>query len=69
MFVRVKDTTTGHEFDVPEDDKRIARSLLRIKDDRYPPVRKPRPPKYHVQLAPVTGPGEEKSAVSKGAEK
>lgn len=50
-FVRVKDTDTKHEFDVPEGDRRIASGAFElIKSDRYPPVDRPRRAKFHVQV-------------------
>jgi hypothetical protein len=48
-FVRVKDTTTKHQFDVPENDWRIAAGHLElIKADRYPSVDRPRRAKHHI---------------------
>lgn len=56
MFVRVKDKSTGHEFDVPESDPRIGGSLQKLSKDHYPPSRLIRRPKYNVgrKPAPVT---------------
>lgn len=51
MFVRVKDQDTKHEFDVPEDDPRIGDFFELVKSDRFPPVDRPRQPKYHTQPA------------------
>lgn len=49
MFVRVKDPSTGHEFDVPETDWRLKQSrFTRVKQDRYPPVDRPRRAKHHI---------------------
>lgn len=49
MFIRVRDKTTLHEFDVPEDDWRISDGFYEpIKSLRYPPVDRPRPQKYHT---------------------
>jgi hypothetical protein len=51
MFVRVKDPSTGHEFDVPEHDWRLKAAMFTpVKADRYPPVARPRAPKFHVSL-------------------
>ncbi|GAA1642528.1 hypothetical protein ACP6NG_09090 [Brevibacterium casei] len=47
-FVRVKDTSTKHQFDVPEDDPRIGKAFELLNDDRYPRARAPRPPKHYV---------------------
>lgn len=53
MFVRVRDKNTKHEFDVPEDDWRIAAGLFDpIKSDRFPPVDRPREPKHHIEIKP-----------------
>lgn len=55
MFVRVKDSTSGHEFDVPEDDWRIKDgSLVPVKSDRYPPHHAPRLPKFNVSPVRAT---------------
>ncbi|AYN55794.1 hypothetical protein PP635_gp14 [Arthrobacter phage Auxilium] len=49
MFIRVKDKTTKHEFDVSEDDWRIAEDIFTpIKSDRFPPVDRPREPKFYT---------------------
>ncbi|AYN57419.1 hypothetical protein HOU47_gp13 [Arthrobacter phage Constance] len=49
MFIRVKDKTTKHEFDVSEDDWRIAEDIfIPIKSDRFPPVDRPREPKHYT---------------------
>ena len=49
MFVRVKDKSTRHEFDVPENDPRIGYEFEAVKEDRYPPVVRPRITKYFKQ--------------------
>lgn len=49
MFVRVRDKSTRHEFDVPESDPRIGDSFEAVKADRYPPVERPRITKYFKQ--------------------
>lgn len=60
MFVRVKDSTSGHEFDVPENDRRIKDgSLVPVKSDRYPPYHAPRLPKYNIR--PIRAPKKEES--------
>ena len=47
MFVRVRDTQTGHQFDLPEDHYLIAQELVEVlDDDRHPPKPKPRPAKH-----------------------
>lgn len=54
MFVRVKDKSTRHEFDVPETDPRIGDSFELIKGDRFPPVNRPRINKYFTEPARAT---------------
>lgn len=51
MFVRVKDLSTRHEFDVHELDPRIGVSFEVVKPVRFPPVDRPRQTKYFVQPA------------------
>jgi hypothetical protein len=49
MFVWVKDPATGHQFDVPENDWRLDAGIFtRIKEDRYPPVARPRQAKFNT---------------------
>ncbi len=51
-YIRVKDPTTGHEYDLPEGSALIAKGLVEpVKGDRYPPAEQPRRPKYHTTLA------------------
>lgn len=52
MFVRVKDKSTGHEFDVPESDPRIGKSLTALSKKDYPPSSVIRRPKHHLNLKP-----------------
>lgn len=52
-FVRVKDKSTGHQFDVPEADPRIGKTFNLVNSDRYPRARNPRPPKHHVPARPA----------------
>lgn len=52
MFVRVKDKSTGHEFDVPESDPRIGDAFQKLSKDHYPPSRLIRRPKYNVGSKP-----------------
>lgn len=52
LFVRVKDPTTGHEFDVRDDSILLRRELVkRVKPKLYPPSPIVRRPKYHLNLA------------------
>lgn len=53
-FVRVKDKETRHEFDVPDTDPRIGEFFELVKQDRFPPVVRPRRPKYFNQPARAT---------------
>lgn len=63
MYVRVKDPSTGHEFDVLEDSVLLRRDLVkRVKEKAYPPVRYPRRPKHHIKLAPPRARGVAASA-------
>lgn len=54
MFVRVKDKSTRHQFDVPESDPRIGDGFELIKSDRFPPVVRPRITKYFKEPARAT---------------
>lgn len=54
MFVRVKDKSTRHQFDVPESDPRIGDGFELIKSDRFPPVDRPRITKYFTEPARAT---------------
>lgn len=56
MFVRVKDKSTGHEFDVPESDPRIGKAFHKVNKAHYPPSATVRRPKYSTgrKPAPVT---------------
>lgn len=52
LFVRVKDLSTGHEFDVPETSAMLRRGLVRrVKPHMYPPSRYRRPAKHYLSLA------------------
>ena len=50
MFVRVKDKSTGHEFDVPESDPRIGKTFTALSKKDYPPSPVVRRPKHHLNL-------------------
>lgn len=53
MFVRVKDKSTGHEFDVPEDSVLLRDGLVeQVKQKLYPPSPVIRAPKHHKPLGP-----------------
>lgn len=48
-YVRVKDESTGHEFDLPEGHHWIVEgSVKQVKEKQYPPSHVARPPKFHV---------------------
>lgn len=52
LYVRVKDPSTGHEFDVLEDSYLLRNDFVkRVKEKTYPPAAQPRRPKYHLNLA------------------
>lgn len=49
VFVRVKDVSTGHEFDVPESSPLLAKGAVRrVKPGQFPPSRYLRPPKHRI---------------------
>lgn len=49
MFVRVKDPSTGHEIDLPEEHPWITSGdLVLLGSDRWPPSPVCRPPLYHT---------------------
>lgn len=55
QFLRVKDPITGHEFDVPETNKRLASGEYKlVKSDQYPPSPRVRPAKHFVASKGVT---------------
>lgn len=55
-YIRVRDNTTGHEFDVPETSILLKRgAVTHVKPKLYPPARYPRPTKYHLNLAARPG--------------
>lgn len=49
MYIRVKDPTSGHQFDRPEDDPLIKDgTLLPLNSKRWPPADQARPPLFNV---------------------
>lgn len=54
MFIRVKDPSTGHEFDVPETSPLLACGVVQQvkRGDKWPPSALPRPPKYAALRPP-----------------
>lgn len=58
-YIRVKDTSTGHEFDALESSWQIEAGIyVPVKSDRYPPAATPRPAKHKV--SPVRATNERK---------
>lgn len=54
-FIRVKDPATGHEFDVPETNKRLVAGVyVPVKSKKYPPSPRVRPAKHFVASKGVT---------------
>lgn len=52
VYVRVRDLSNRHEFDMPENHPHIAKGLVEvIKPKLYPPSTVMRPPKHHLNLA------------------
>lgn len=68
MWVRVKDRDTRHEYDVPEGDPRIGKTVDMVKAKRYPPSPLVRPAKHHVKLAGQSA-SRQQSAPDGSAEK
>ena len=67
-FVRVKDPQTGHEFDLPETDPRIASGAVkRVTKAHYPTSTVIRRPKHYVGAKTV--PASTPTAADGAAEK
>lgn len=48
-FIRVKDPSNGHEFDLPEGHYWLTSGeVVQVKSDRYPPSPVARPEKFHI---------------------
>lgn len=67
-FVRVKDSSTGHQFDVPEKDPRIGKAFTLLNSDRFPRARAPRPPKHYVPTQAAKPVEQESSDTSPASE-
>lgn len=70
IFVRVKDPGTGHEFDLPETDPRIASGAVkRVAKAHYPSSTVARRPKHYVGVnaAPASTPTAADGAAEKEA--
>ncbi|GAB3166610.1 hypothetical protein GCM10027059_25820 [Myceligenerans halotolerans] len=53
VYVRVKDPSTGHEFDVLENSLLLRQGRVeRVKQKQYPPSAVRRLSKHHLKLAP-----------------
>lgn len=46
-YIRVRDTRTRHEFDVPDTDPRIGSVFQPVRKSIYPPSSLPRPAKHY----------------------
>lgn len=65
-FVRVKDPATGHEFDLPETDPRIASGAVkRVTKAHYPSSSVARRPKHNVGAKRVPAPTAADGAAEK----
>lgn len=63
MYVRVKDESTGHEFDVREDSLLLRKGRVKpVKAKEYPPSAVARRPKHHIKLAGRTASRETDTA-------
>jgi hypothetical protein len=62
-FVRVKDPQTKHQFDVPEGDPRIGKTLEALDDKRWPVSDVVRPPLHHIKLAGRTASRETATSI------
>ena len=67
-FVRVKDSSTGHQFDVPETDPRIGKVFTLLNSDRFPRARNPRPPKHYIPSLAAKPVEQESSDTSPASE-
>lgn len=66
MYVRVRDLSTKHEYDVRETSPLLARGAVElVKEDRYPPSPVARRPKHYVNLAGRTASRETGKASAK----
>ena len=53
MYIRVKDPTSGHQFDRPEGDPLIEEGLLiPLNSEQWPPAEQARPPKFAITPPP-----------------
>lgn len=69
MYIRVKDPSTKHEFDLPEEHSWIASGeVTPVKSDRYPPSPQERPAKFHLD-PPTAGSGKASSTEAPKADK
>lgn len=55
-FVRVRDKSTGHQYDVPAGHPQLGKSLEPLKDKRWPDLSghdaRPRPPLHSISTPP-----------------
>lgn len=62
MYIRVKDPSTKHEFDLPEEHPWITSGeVTPVKSDRFPPSAQERPAKFYLN-PPAAGSGKASSS-------
>lgn len=63
MFIRVRDKSTGHEYDLPEGHRLLRLGLVEhVKPVRYQPSHLMRPAKHRTPSTPARGVAPEASA-------
>lgn len=67
LFIRVKDPSTGHEFDLPEDHPLITNGeVTPVRDaKRWPPSHVLRPPKHNIPRKTSAAAGEDQAPAEK----
>jgi hypothetical protein len=69
LWIRVKDPSSGHEFDRREDDPAvISGRFVPVKSKQYPPSPIARRPKHHIKLAGRTASRETQPAQDQAAD-
>lgn len=69
FYIRVKDPSTKHEFDLPEEHPWVTSGeVLPVKSDRYPLSAQQRPAKFHLD-PPTAGSGKASSTEAPKADK
>ncbi len=65
MYVRVKEPTSGHEVDRPENDPLIELGILiPLNSPRWPPSEVERPAKFHIPKTPASRSDQSASAAA-----